>query len=71
VDRRRTGGPSRPSQGTSKPFVHKDKLAENTRGEWTKQASAGFGKTLGVLELLAAVGLILPSVLNIARSWCR
>ena len=35
-------------------------------GEWTEDASVGFIKTLGVLELLAAVGLILPAVVDIA-----
>ncbi|MFI6068964.1 DoxX family protein [Micromonospora sp. NPDC051227] len=35
-------------------------------GGWTGDASVGFVKTLGVLELLAAVGLILPGVLDIA-----
>ncbi len=32
----------------------------------TEDASVGFVKTLGVLELLAAVGLILPAVVDIA-----
>ena len=36
-------------------------MAENGPG-----ASVGFVKTLGVLELLAAVGLILPAVVDIA-----
>jgi hypothetical protein len=52
--------------GISKTFVPKEKLAEQSGGEWTKHASVGFVKTLGVLELLAAVGLILPAVLDIA-----
>jgi hypothetical protein len=52
--------------GVSKAFVPKERLAEHKGGEWTKQASVGFVKTLGVLELLAAVGLILPGVLDIA-----
>ena len=52
--------------GISKAFVPKAKLAEHDGGEWTAQASVGFVKTLGVLELLAAVGLILPAVLDIA-----
>ncbi|MGH3486572.1 MAG: DoxX family protein [Actinopolymorphaceae bacterium] len=52
--------------GISKTFVPKAKLAEHHGGEWTAQASVGFVKTLGVLEILAAVGLILPAALDIA-----
>jgi DoxX-like protein len=52
--------------GITKTFVPKQKLAEQHGGEWTSHAGAGFVKTLGVLELLAAVGLILPAVLDIA-----
>jgi hypothetical protein len=52
--------------GVTKAFVPKEKLAERHGGEWTANASPGFVKTLGVLELLAAVGLVLPVVLDIA-----
>jgi hypothetical protein len=52
--------------GISKAFVPKEKLARAPGGEWTRDASVGFVKTLGVLELLAAVGLILPAVVDIA-----
>lgn len=52
--------------GTTKTFVPKAKLAAQHGGEWTANVSAGFVKTLGVLELLAAVGLILPAALDIA-----
>jgi hypothetical protein len=52
--------------GTSKTFVPKAKLAAAHGGEWTAGASVGFVKTLGVLELLAAVGLILPAIVDIA-----
>ena len=52
--------------GTSKAFVPKEKLAAAPGGEWTEDASLGFVKTLGVLELLAAAGLILPAVVDIA-----
>ncbi|MEU5877388.1 DoxX family protein [Spirillospora sp. NPDC047279] len=52
--------------GITKTFVPKEKLAAHSGGEWTAQAGAGFVKTLGVLELLAAVGLVLPAVLGIA-----
>jgi hypothetical protein len=52
--------------GITKTFVPKAKLAAAHGGEWTAGASVGFVKTLGVLELLAAVGLILPALLGIA-----
>lgn len=50
--------------GATKVFLPKSKLDEST--DWTESASAGFIRTLGVLEILAAVGLILPAVLDIA-----
>lgn len=52
--------------GATKTFVPKEKLTQHEGGRWTRGASAGFVKTLGVLELLAAVGLILPAVINVA-----
>jgi hypothetical protein len=52
--------------GVSKAFVPKEKLAATAGGEWTRDTSAGFVKTLGILELLAAVGLIVPAVVDIA-----
>ncbi|TWF79778.1 DoxX-like protein [Pseudonocardia hierapolitana] len=52
--------------GISKTFVPKEKLAAHEGGQWTADAGVGFVKTLGILELLAAVGLILPAVLGIA-----
>lgn len=52
--------------GISKTFVPKEKLAAHEGGQWTGDSSVGFVKTLGILELLAAVGLILPAVLDIA-----
>jgi hypothetical protein len=52
--------------GISKTFVPKAKLAAAPGGEWTAGASPGFVKTLGVLELLAAVGLILPAIVDVA-----
>ena len=52
--------------GVTKTFVPKAKLAAAHGGEWTAGASVGFVKTLGVLELLAAVGLILPAIVDIA-----
>ncbi|WP_278262720.1 DoxX family protein [Nocardia sp. AG03] len=52
--------------GISKTFVPREKLAAHDGGQWTGDVSTGVVKTLGVLELLAAVGLILPAVLVIA-----
>lgn len=54
------------ASGSLKIFVPKEKLATAPGGEWTENASVGFVKTLGVLELLAAVGLIVPAVVGIA-----
>ncbi|WP_181698305.1 DoxX family protein [Nocardia sp. GTS18] len=55
--------------GITKTFMPKDKLDELGRksgGGWTEHAGSGFVRTLGVLEILAAAGLILPAVLDIA-----
>ena len=52
--------------GMTKVFIPKEKLAAAPGGGWTAEASVGFVKTLGVLELLAAVGLILPAMVDIA-----
>ncbi|MEV2192529.1 DoxX family protein [Streptomyces phaeochromogenes] len=52
--------------GISKTFVPKETLAAAHGGGWTEDVGVGFVKTLGVLELLAALGLILPAALDIA-----
>lgn len=52
--------------GATKTFLPKERLTAQHGGEWTGQASRGFVKALGILELLEVVGLILPGVLNIA-----
>lgn len=52
--------------GTTKTFIPREKLAAQHGGEWTAHASARFVRTLGILELLAVVGLILPGLLDIA-----
>ena len=52
--------------GISKTFVSKDKLAHVPGGGWTEDHTAGFVKTLGILELLAVAGLTLPAVLDMA-----
>ncbi|MEU0544729.1 DoxX family protein [Nocardia sp. NPDC005978] len=51
--------------GLTKTFLPKQKLAAAHGGEWTADFTPGFIKTLGVAELLAALGLILPAVLDI------
>ncbi|MFV2104806.1 DoxX family protein [Micromonospora sp. LOL_024] len=52
--------------GISKTFVPWERLRKIRGGEWVGHFSVGFVKTLGVLEILAAVGLILPAVLDVA-----
>src|SRR4029079_14368358 len=52
--------------GATKTLVPKQKLARAHGGGGTGDASAGFVKSLGLLELLAAVGLILPAVVDVA-----
>ncbi len=61
--------------GSTKLFVPKEHLdgllqrlgpAAQATGEWARDFSPGALKTIGVLELLGAVGLILPAALDIA-----
>lgn len=52
--------------GITKTFVPKEKLAAAHGGGWTEDAGVGFIKTLGILELLVAAGLILPAAVDIA-----
>ncbi|WP_030980004.1 MULTISPECIES: DoxX family protein [unclassified Streptomyces] len=52
--------------GISKTFVPKEKLAAVHGGGWTEDAGVGFVKTLGLFELLAVLGLILPVAVDIA-----
>lgn len=52
--------------GVSKTFVPKQRLAELPGGAWTAEVSAGFVRILGVLELLAVVGLTLPAAFDVA-----
>jgi len=51
--------------GSTKTFVPKDKLARHEGAAWTRGFSQTFVRSLGVLELLAAVGLILPAVVDV------
>ncbi|WP_457963654.1 DoxX family protein [Arthrobacter sp. D1-29] len=50
--------------GAMKVMQSKEKLAASGMG-WTDDFSQGMVKTIGLLEVLAAVGLILPAVLGI------
>ena len=52
--------------GVSKLTIPKEKLAAHPAGRWVEDFSPGAVKALGVLDLLAAVGLILPAALDIA-----
>ncbi|MFJ9706315.1 DoxX family protein [Streptomyces sp. NPDC101234] len=51
--------------GGMKVAQPRKKLAEAGMG-WTQDLSAGAVKTIGVLEVLAAAGLVLPAALDIA-----
>ena len=52
--------------GASKLIVPKEKLAVIPAAGWVEDFSAGTVKVIGALEVLAAVGLVLPAVLDIA-----
>jgi DoxX-like protein len=61
--------------GATKLFVPKENLdgllqrlgpAVQATGEWTRNFTPGALKAIGVLEILGAVGLILPAALDIA-----
>jgi hypothetical protein len=52
--------------GSTKLFVPREKLAKAPGGGWVNDFSAGFVKTLGAVEILGAIGLILPAALDIA-----
>ncbi|MBR8640194.1 DoxX family protein [Streptomyces tuirus] len=53
--------------GSAKMFVPQEKLAAmGASAEWVEGFSPGALKALGAVELLAAAGLILPAVLDIA-----
>jgi hypothetical protein len=52
--------------GVTKTFIPKEKLQQHEGAAWTRDFGPAFVKTLGVLELLAAVGLILPALVDVA-----
>ncbi|MFS8479270.1 MAG: DoxX family protein [Micromonosporaceae bacterium] len=52
---------------SAKMFVPREKMASMGRGsEWVLDFSPGALRAIGVLEVLAAAGLILPALLDIA-----
>ena len=54
--------------GLTKTLLAQTTLAGVKGGGWTEDVSPGFVKSLGILELLAAIGLILPAVVDVART---
>lgn len=52
--------------GSTKLFVPRETLAKAPGAGWVLDFSKRFVKTLGVAEILGAVGLILPALLDIA-----
>ena len=52
--------------GIVKLVVPKEKLATVPAGGWVNDFSANAVRAIGVLEILAALGLVLPAVLRIA-----
>jgi uncharacterized membrane protein YphA (DoxX/SURF4 family) len=53
------------ASGVMKLIQPKEKLAASGMG-WAEDFSGGAVKTIGALEILAAIGLILPALLDIA-----
>jgi uncharacterized membrane protein len=52
--------------GANKLFIPRENLARAPGGGWALDFSAGFVKALGAVEILGAIGLILPALLGIA-----
>lgn len=52
--------------GFNKVFIPRDKLAAAPGGGWVMDFSPGALRTIGILEILGVLGLILPAALNIA-----
>ncbi|TDD64857.1 DoxX family protein [Actinomadura darangshiensis] len=52
--------------GAAKVLVPREKLAAAPGGGWTGDASTGFVKTLGAVEVLAAAGVLLPAAAGVA-----
>jgi hypothetical protein len=52
--------------GVVKLVLPKEKLADAPGGGWVNDFSAGTVRAIGVLEILGAMGLVLPALLGIA-----
>jgi hypothetical protein len=52
--------------GAAKLIVSKETIAATPLGGWVEDFSAGSIKAIGALEVLAAVGLVLPAALDVA-----
>jgi hypothetical protein len=66
VDRRRPAGCGGAGRRGGEGFPAEGEAGRGAGRGWTKGASTGFIKGLGVLEILAAAGLLLPRALGIA-----
>lgn len=53
--------------GSTKLLIPREKLAEAPGGGWVWDFSGTFVKSLGALEILGVIGLILPAALGIAK----
>jgi uncharacterized membrane protein YphA (DoxX/SURF4 family) len=54
------------ASGIIKLNMSKNKIKDTPGGEWVEDFSSRAVKGVGVLEILAAIGLIVPAVLGIA-----
>jgi uncharacterized membrane protein len=52
--------------GVSKLVIPKERIAQLPGGRWVNGVSADFVRATGVLDLLAAAGLVLPAALDVA-----
>jgi DoxX-like family len=52
--------------GSTKLFIPREKLAAAPGGGWVWDFSPAFIKSLGAIEILGVIGLILPAALDIA-----
>ena len=52
--------------GANKLFIPYDKLAKAPGATWVSLFSPSFVKALGAIEIVGAVGLVLPAILDIA-----
>jgi len=55
--------------GVTKTFVPRHKLAAAHGGGWTGDATDSFVRSLGILELLATAGLLLPAALGVTTAF--